>query len=637
MVLAALTSVSGCTLVQFVELREKPENPIVKRLSLSSFGDHGPSERTLDWLQVTGYEGSENYLPMLQHCRSQLHGGDQREAFHAAAEISYLAAESSRGHDPGLAMELFLDAAEFSWHYATELSTTSTEENLNDLPHRETVEIYNISLEQLLRLSKKRDGYQLGQTLRLPISGRVIPTVLPHESRWLSAEQLGEFEFVSDYELKNLRNRHSKRGLGVPIMVRRERPADQSSLEPYYESGLTLPVTVVARFRGQSLSDAEQNAAVTLELLDARESDGVVVSDTLLPIETDLSTPLAWFLTDPRKSLLETLGLLLPDRAQHLEGIYMIAPYDPDRIPVLMVHGLWSSPMTWMEMFNDLQSDPQLRDKYQFWFYMYPTGEPLTFAAANLRDRLHEVRRICDPLGKNRNLDRMVVVGHSMGGLMSYLLTVNSEDRIWKRLSRLPVNEIHGDSTVHEQIRRVFFFEKDRSVDRIVTIGSPFNGSGYANRFTQWLSGSIISLPNTTSRLSQMIYRQNHQSTWDRMFAPRTSLDSLNKNSAILDLVRHTTVPDNTLHHNIVGVSKGRSISSWTDGVVTLRSASRPDADSELRVKAGHSDVHRHPDAIAEVRRILIDHLEDVQRRKYPVTPVRHEPASESASATLSP
>ena len=129
---------------------------------------------------------------------------------------------------------------------------------------------------------------------------------------------------------------------------------------------------------------ADDHSAARLEVYDGRESEGVSVAGNFLPLQTDISTPLAWFLTDPRKSLLDTFAFLRVDKAQELEGLYMVQPYDPNRIPVLMVHGIWSSPVTWMEMFNDLQSDPVLREKYQFWFYLYPTGQPLTFAAAGL-------------------------------------------------------------------------------------------------------------------------------------------------------------------------------------------------------------------------------------------------------------
>lgn len=641
LLLAGVATVSGCTTVKFVELREKPKNPITKRLSLSSFGDAGPSERTSRFLAATSYSGGEGYLEMLRHCRSQRDAHRDREALHALAEISYLAAAATSRRDPGLAMELFLDAAEHSWNYIVDAGDGQNIADINSEPHRETVEIYNTSLEKLLRLTEDSGDYRIGRTVQLPVSRRLLNLEVPFPTNWLSEDQLGEFEFVSDYELRNLRNRHSSAGIGVPIMVRRRRQPDQVQLEKYYEDRLSFPVTVVARFPSKS-PPADDTEPIRLQLLDPRESDGIVVKNALLPLESDLSTPLAWFLTDPKKSLLETLALIRPDKTKHLEGLYMITPYDPDRIPVLMVHGLWSSPVTWMEMFNDLQSDPQLRDKYQFWFYMYPTGEPLTFAAANLRDRLKEVRQRCDPYGQNRNLDQMVMVGHSMGGLMSYLMTVESEDKLWTAMSKIPVNEIEGDAEVHSQIRRVFFFEQDRSIDRLVTIASPFNGSGYANRFTQWLSGSIISLPNTTSRLSQLIFRQNNQSIRDRMFTPRTSLDSLNKNSAIVKLVNHTTIPADVPHHNVVGVSSGKSLSDWTDGVVKLRSASRPNATSELRVKASHSAVHRHPETIAEVRRVLLEHLKEVRRRRYPVVPIRHEtrpdehaafsPRSESAS-----
>ena len=59
--------------------------------------------------------------------------------------------------------------------------------------------------------------------------------------------------------------------------------------------------------------------------------------------------------------------------------------FDPRKVPVVMVHGLWSSPLTWMEMFNDLRSDPTLRKNCQFWFYLYPTGQPFWNSAVRFR------------------------------------------------------------------------------------------------------------------------------------------------------------------------------------------------------------------------------------------------------------
>jgi pimeloyl-ACP methyl ester carboxylesterase len=610
----------GCTTVEFVELRERPVNPITERLTETAFGDHGPSNRTNSFLASSSYHSGDDFVQMLRHCRNRFGGDRHREALHAYSEVSYLAAQSARKKDRELAMELCLDAVQFSWRYLTEPDADGRLVDPNADAHRQTTDVYNTSLQELLRLVKNSGRHRLGRTIRMPVTGRQLDVEIPHPSHWLSESQLGEFHFVADYQLKNLRNRHDSSGIGVPVVIRRQRQ-DGGDLEDYYAERISFPATVVATF---SQVSAENEQRIRLQLFDPRDSDGVVVNDTLVPLETDISTPLAWFLTNPKLSLLDTFAFLRPDQAETLEGLYMVQPYDPNRIPVLMVHGIWSSPITWMEMFNDLQSDPTLRDKYQFWFYMYPTGQPLTFATASLRDRLKELRQRCDPHGRNSKLDQMVVVGHSMGGLMSYLLTIDSDDKLWNSMSKLPVAEIKANPKTHEAIQRVFFFEADRSVDRIVTIASPFGGSGYANVFTRWLSGSIVFLPSKTSSLSELIFRQNNQSIWDRMFAPRTSVDSLDRNSAVLSLVSQTTIPDEVVHHNVVGVNKGRTIADWTDGVVKLASAQRQDADSEIRVKAGHSEVHRRRETIEEVRRVLLQHLTEVKTKGARILPLRH-------------
>lgn len=632
--ICALVFATGCTTVKFVELREKPPNPILERLTKTAFGGTVTSERTQRLMQMTSYRGGSNFAHMLHHARKQIGGPHNLDALHAAAEISYLASDSSMTHDPGLAQELSLDAAKFSWQYLTTQMSDGRLVDPNQHPHRETAEVYNTSVQALLRLVRRSGKYRLGNHWELPISHRVIDFEIPYPSPGLTQDQLGEFRFVADYEVKNLRNRHAQPGIGVPLIVKRA--TTSHPLEGYYAEGLSYPVTAMVRFeRGHT------GAVARLELYDSRESDGVTIADNFVPLETDISTPLAWFLTDPKKSLLDTFAFFRTDKAQKLEGLYMVQPYDPNRIPVLMVHGIWSSPITWMEMFNDLQSDPTLRDKYQFWFYMYPTGQPLTFAVAGLRDRLKELRLKCDPMGQNPTLDQMVVVGHSMGGLMSYLMTVDSEDKLWKAMSKVPVNQFETDETIRNEIQRVFFFEADRSIDRIVTIASPFNGSGYSNPFTRWLTGSLVSLPNTTSKLSQLIIRQNNQTLWDKVFAPRTSVDSLSKDSAVLRLVGQTSAPDDVHHHNIVGVHKGKSISDLTDGVVKFRSAHRADVRSEIRVKASHSDVHRHPDTVAEVQRILLEHLQDIQSRHTSVRQVRHSKTdgwqAERTKSTMTP
>ena len=171
-------------------------------------------------------------------------------------------------------------------------------------------------MREFLRLVRDSGNYVFGHEIRLPISGRRLAFEIPHPSHTLTWDQLGDFEFVDDYELNNLRTRYARDGVGVPIMIKRRKT--QHPLESYYAEGLSFPVTVVARF------DQTADGQTVLQLFDSRETDGITIHNTLVPLKTDLSTPLAWFLTDPKKSWLDIYGLLRPDKAQRLEGVYMV-------------------------------------------------------------------------------------------------------------------------------------------------------------------------------------------------------------------------------------------------------------------------------------------------------------------------
>jgi hypothetical protein len=217
----------------------------------------------------------------------------------------------------------------------------------------------------------------------------------------------------------------------------------------------------------------------------------------------------------------------------------------------------------------------------------------------------------------------MVAVGHSMGGLLSHLMTIDSGSKLWNSVSGKPVDELQASDDVKSEIRRVFFFQSNPSIDRIVTIASPYGGSSFSNRFTRWLTGSFVWLPSKTYELTRVIFEQNDEVRQDRVHAPRTSLDSLTNKSAVLTLIRDTHVPNDVKHHNILGVRKGKNPDTWTDGVVAYRSSHRDGVTSEKVVPAGHRSVLWHSETVAEVRRILLEHLQENQRRRFPAIPIQ--------------
>ena len=121
--------------------------------------------------------------------------------------------------------------------------------------------------------------------------------------------------------------------------------------------------------------------------------------------------------------------------------------------------------MTWMEMFNDLRSSPDIRRHYQFWFYLYPTGQPFWLSAAQLRRDLAEMRQVLDPQHREPALDQMVLVGHSMGGLVATLQTLESGQRLLEPGEpRFRWEQVKAEPDVRQKLGETFYFQPE-SVD----------------------------------------------------------------------------------------------------------------------------------------------------------------------------
>ncbi|MCA9158692.1 MAG: alpha/beta fold hydrolase, partial [Planctomycetales bacterium] len=358
-----------------------------------------------------------------------------------------------------------------------------------------------------------------------------------------------------------------------------------------------------------------------LELHDPLASSDLQLAGRLVPLQSDLSTSLAYFLDSPqfRQKDSATQGLLNPQKTDAHRGIYMLEPFDPTRIPVVMVHGLWSSPVTWMPMFNDLRSFSELRKNYQFWFYQYPTGQPFWLSSTQMREDLARLRQSLDPQHRFLALDQTVLVGHSMGGLVSRMQTIDSRDEFWKILSDEPFDKLQGDPQDITKLREAAFFNANRDIRRVVTIGTPHRGSDYANDFTQWLGRKVIKLPAMMVSTGQNLVKKNPGVFQNAdLLINNTSIDSLNPHSPVFPAMLRAPRAPWVTYHNIVGLIPNRKWfggeeQATDDGVVTYDSAHMDDAVSEVIVPAEHQNIHRNPKAILEVRRILLEHLEDVR------------------------
>ena len=394
---------------------------------------------------------------------------------------------------------------------------------------------------------------------------------------------------------------------------------ENQQLEAHYPPGLSIPVTAYLRIlpaRQMGPEGAMVREAV-LELHDPLRTPNVQVADRSVPLQSDSTTPLAYFLDhlEYTDTAAATSGLFRPDETPYPGGLYMLEPYQSGKIPVLLVHGIWATPISWMTMFNDLRSIPEIREHYQFWCYFYPTGEPFVYTAADLREQMVQLRKIVDPKNREPALEQIVMVGHSMGGLISRLQSVDSGDLFWQQVAQQPLDMAKADPQTRQQIQRLFFFRANPSVRRVVTIATPFAGSDLSNSATQWLGSKLIEPPKIISESLSKLNRENPDLLNNEVadMTP-TSLEMLAPGSAALKALAASPRAPWVVYHNVVGRTEGKDflhrVTGDGDGVVSLASAQTSDVVSEIIVDADHDSIHRHPQTILEVRRILLEHLD---------------------------
>ncbi len=537
------------------------------------------------------------------------------ETCFALSELSYIAGKRKETRDPERAQGMFWHSSLLSYTYLFD-PTFNRGRNPYDPQFRAACDLYNSSLDGLLRIA--RDHKLLRPRGKIPVPNGAGMTQLPMvnmDFEWRN-ELLNRFEFVSDYELKGLKNQYKTHGLGVPLIAVRGSRQHFTTAKDKSGSGPSFAVTAFLRFDqfARNLKDA---AGGQIELYDPLNSTEIQVANRTVSLESDISTPLAYFLDDSQWSKVDNLGLFQLEKTQQLAGIYMVQPYQPDKIPVLMIHGLWSSPMTWMEAFNDLRSEKGIREKYQFWFYLYPTGKSFWESSADLRSHLAEIDKAYSRPDEDNQLDNIVLVGHSMGGLIAKLQTLDSGNQIWGTLSKVPFEDVKADATTRNQIKRTYFFEKNPKLKRVVTIGTPHRGSSYSNSFTQNLLRPFIVFPEKTAKSGLRLLLNNPDLLRDSSpLLVSTGVDSLDPDSEILQVLAEARLPQEVHYHNVVGVKQNDvPLEKSSDGVVAYNSSHFDNAESEIVVRAAHSEVQRHPRTILEIRRILMDHLAEVSNQ----------------------
>lgn len=487
---------------------------------------------------------------------------------------------------------------------------------------------YNACIRELASHLKetRREGGMNEETLqRLPFTIGKAPYA-QDSNPWFY-----EAIFMSDEVDPTFRLRESVtvEGMGIPLAGLAPQGTSRPHADVLKDNGNVHTLTAILDF------DRMVDGKPVLRTIPRLMNEHIFIGRNKVrqPLAANFSVPIAlfWKLSDADGT--ELLGAFRPKKAINTMGLYFSEPYDPRKIPVLFTHGLMSGPATFANLTNRLLVDPVIRENYQFWFFGYPSGLAWTIPASRQRKALAELMQEYNPRGTSREMNNIVMVGHSMGGLITRFNNSTKPWTLMRGLFELPpetfagmtlenwktgLEPLHCDEHTLEQLQNNFIFSPARGVTRIVYMATPHRGSTFADNWIGRLGQRLIDLPSDMleevtriATLSRGMFLLNPLQLKDEL----TSIRQLSPNSSLVRYMSELRCSPSVPVHSIIGDRGRNNTPNSSDGVVKYHSSHLDWSVSEKIVPSGHS-VQDDPATAVELRRILREHLAKIKGRQ---------------------
>ena len=465
-------------------------------------------------------------------------------------------------------------------------------------------EIYNTAAAELTVLLRSADGGRLwNHPLTVTADGTSyqfrFASASRQEGTW-APSYFRAFETPRQVHEKRIRLQVRAAGFGGTL-VGINRPADPAKF--YFPSvGVAGAVTAVLDFKPAAPNSKARE--VVLSLHDPTLRETVKMAGVTRPLAADFTAPLAYYPHPPFLGLMEAMRV---DRYYRTAGLTMLQPYDPERIPIVFVHGLISEPGMWRETIDAVESDPVLRGRFQFWAFGYPTGDPISISALQFRESLAGVYRLY-PRTKD-----MVLISHSLGGLLSKMQSIRTGRAAWDGVFGSDADRLYAKVPPDNLVKRALIFEANPRVKRVVFICVPHRGSPLADNSIGAIGLSLIHLPaQVVDTIQSQIGHSLAVIGGKKGFVFPPSVHGLSPKSTLLRAL--DTRPIQAPHHTIAGDRGRGDTPNSSDGVVLYQSSHLNSAQSELIVPGPHGSFDL-PQTIAEIQRLLHLHLQATSRR----------------------
>ncbi|HJU39589.1 MAG TPA: alpha/beta hydrolase, partial [Tahibacter sp.] len=397
--------------------------------------------------------------------------------------------------------------------------------------------------------------------------------------------------------------RHTRPGFGIPLALLAPRCDDRPLCRHLPPEGVFRPATAWIEF-------ARDAPMPRIVIADPVALGDVHIGARRYPLAADTSAFYAYGAGTSSLRRLGVLGLVGGSEIGRRAGLYLLEDYDPDKRPLVMIHGLGSNPIAWARLSNAVWGDPELRARFQVWHVVYQSNAPTLVLRRRLQRYLDETWQALDPDGDDAARQGIVLVGHSLGGVLSRLLSVDSGDALWSAAFTAPASAFDGKPEDLAELDAVFRFTAYPGVTRAIFLAAPHRGSPVADGFFGRLARAIVR--KRAPEVKALFRITDANARFVRDDVRRSYRTGVLNSIATLQTHQPVHVAAQALlpkipYHTIAGSLPG----AWPpgDGFVPLDSALLPGAASTLVVESGH-DVYESAEAIAEVLRILREDVE---------------------------
>lgn len=401
-------------------------------------------------------------------------------------------------------------------------------------------------------------------------------------------------EVADDFKVTGLRH-HRVEGIGLPLVGIRDNLGCEPVERWYPPEAITRAVTAVV-VPGPMKNGRRQ---VEIRLYDRLKTEAIPVDGRQETLAADFAVPWATLLERTRPLATSGISAMFRGNGGREAGFVLMEDYDARRTPLILIHGLFSTPLAWAGLTHELWADPAVRKRYQIWHYLYPTNSPALYSARVMRGQLDELRAFLDPEGDDPAMQRSVVIAHSNGGLLAKSLAVDPRDAFWDAVFTRPLASLDVTPQERATLREAFYWKPRGKVDRVIFCSVPFRGSNRANSWLGRLGSNLVARDDRFQSFFREVERKNpgvFQPAYESLARGKvTSVAALTPNQRSMGIFDRLPLIPGTAGHVITGSR---------DLFVAPSSSSLPGAESSLEVPAGHGSYH-HPAAIAEIRRIL--------------------------------